>query len=94
MQIENREMNDWFQDMVNTCTCGGYSKEEATFGLAIALTVSGQQLTPKNVMNHASSYRHLRNMGFDSNAAMGSLVMEQGNMNAAIDLALSLKSVK
>lgn len=79
---------DKFEALISQCMSSGFSREHASLGLAVALTLHGaSRVTSPAVLDAAKKVRTLCEMGFSKRAATGALVAKNGDLQAAVDMA-------
>jgi hypothetical protein len=74
---------DWYEATLSRAMADGFSREEATFGLAVALATSRRPSDGPNVTEAAGKVKYLKELKYDGAAAVGALVTHNGDANAA-----------
>ena len=72
--------------LISQCIAAGYERKEASLALAAALSTAGDRIDGSIVAQSARDLKHLTSMGFTGGDAVGALVANRGDLQAAIDM--------
>ena len=78
---------DKYEALLSQCASAGYTRDEASLALAVALAVSGHRADRQAVAQAASNVRQLFSMGFkEKKDVVGALVAKNGNLQEALEI--------